>query len=318
MIRPQPQTRLASGDETARDALRVKAALVGLMQDFSIELTPRESHEVGLLRNHLPSGTRVYITRIKTATPRDTLETAARVRREGMAPVPHLAARLIRDEIELGSILRALREDADVRDVLLIGGSVATPVGRFDRVMQLVETGLFERHGIAMVRVAGHPEGSPDIPADALDAALRDKNAYAERTGQPMRITTQFCFAGAPIVAWERHARQEGNRLGIDVGLAGLASIPTLIKHARFCGVGASIGVLTRQYARMFRLAAATAPGNVLVSLARARIGDAASRIEGVHFFPFGSFRATAAWAGALASGAFAVNDDATDVIVRV
>ncbi|MEO7498629.1 MAG: metFprotein [Casimicrobiaceae bacterium] len=315
MTRAQPQSTVPLCAAPEVDSDRIKASLVRLMQDFSIELMPRESRGVGPLCDHLPRGTRVYVTRVRTASARDSLETAARVRREGMRPVPHLAARLIRDEAELGAILTALA-GAGVTDALLIGGSVDPPVGRFDSVMQLLETGLFARNGIETVRVAGHPEGSPDIPTETLDAALREKNAFASRTAQAMRITTQFCFEAAPILDWERRVRSTGNRLGIDVGLAGLASLPTLIRHARFCGVGASLGALLRQGGRMARLTTAVAPGEVLTTLARGCLADPASKIERVHFFPFGSFHATAAWAGALAAGAFAFDDAGNNVIV--
>ncbi|MEO5764780.1 MAG: metFprotein [Casimicrobiaceae bacterium] len=315
MTRAQPRSTAPVAAPGA-ELERIKASLVRLMQDFSIELTPRESRDVGPLVDHLPCGTRVYIARVRTSSARDTLETAARIRREGMSPVPHLAARLIRDEPELAAMLKALAEDAGVTDVLLVGGSVDPPVGRFDSVMQLLDTGLFARHGIATVRVAGHPEGSPDILPGMLDEALRAKNAFAVRTAQALRITTQFCFDAAPILEWERRVRHAGNRLGVDVGLAGLASLPALVRHARFCGVGPSLGALLRQTGRMARLASAVAPGDVLTTLARERLADPASKIERVHFFPFGSFYATAAWAGALARGAFTVDEAGESVIV--
>ena len=48
--------------------------------------------------------------------------------------------------------------------------------------MQVMETGLLDRHGIRRIGVAGHPEGSPDIPDRAVAAAIAWKNAFAERT----------------------------------------------------------------------------------------------------------------------------------------
>ena len=49
--------------------------------------------------------------------------------------------------------------------------------------MQLLETGLFDKYGIEKFGVAGHPEGSPDMPDEAVKHALAWKNAFAERTG---------------------------------------------------------------------------------------------------------------------------------------
>ena len=52
--------------------------------------------------------------------------------------------------------------------------------------------------------VAGHPEGSPDIAPEAVVAAMREKNAFAERSPIELRIVTQFALAAEPYVAWER------------------------------------------------------------------------------------------------------------------
>src|SRR3546814_12435059 len=52
----------------------------------------------------------------------------------------------------------------------------------FDSSMAILETGLFDKHGVETIGVAGHPEGSPDIAPAALEAALAWKNAFAERS----------------------------------------------------------------------------------------------------------------------------------------
>ena len=70
--------------------------------------------------------------------------------------------------------------------------------------MQLLETGLFDRYGFTSIGVAGHPEGSPDIPDAALKQALAWKNGFAERTAAQLYITTQFCFDAAPVIAWDK------------------------------------------------------------------------------------------------------------------
>ena len=58
---------------------------------------------------------------------------------------------------------------------------------------------------------------------------------------------------------------------------------------------------------------AAVAPADTVLDLARSRLADPASRIERCHFFPFGSFHATAAWAVALAAGTFSLIDEGRD-----
>lgn len=290
--------------------------IAALLRDFSVEKTPGELARRDAWPAGLPKGSRVYVTWIAGNDFGKTLRAAVRLRQFGMEPVPHLAVRAIADANALEGMLAALRREAAVDQVLLIAGSMRTPVGAFDSTLPALATGLFERHSFRSVGIAGHPEGSPDIAAAALSAALREKNRHAAASGLFMRAVTQFCFEGAPVVTWERRTRAAGNRLTIHVGLAGLASLPTLVKYARSCGVGASLGTLTRRAGRMFKLMSAVAPGEIVVALARARLADPACLIERCHFFPFGAFDATVAWAAAVARGDFRLNSDASDIVV--
>jgi methylenetetrahydrofolate reductase (NADPH) len=287
------------------------------MTNFSIEVTPRELTSVGTIADHLQPGTRVYITWLNGTNYRDTVRASKSLRDQGMLPVPHLAARAIQDETHLDTILCALRDDAGVKDILVIGGSLKRPVGAFDRTIQLLDTGLFAKYDIASIGVAGHPEGNPDIPDNDLSVAVQLKNGFAKSVSSRVHFTTQFCFEAGPIIDWERKVRQAGNQLDIHVGLAGLASLSTLIKHARNCGVGASIGVLTRRAGSLFKLSSATSPAKILLELAKSRVRDRESRIKRCHFFPFGSFAATAAWATALSTGDFDIADEDAEILMN-
>jgi methylenetetrahydrofolate reductase (NADPH) len=290
----------------------------GLLRNWSLELTPRETEKLGTaVREHLPAGTRVYVTWLAGSDFDASVSAAARLRVAGLEPVPHLAARAIRDESTLVDMLVRLRGEADVKQALVIGGAVAEPKGPFAASIQLLNSGLLERHGIRRLGVAVHPEGSPDISPAALEEALALKNAYAARTGAEVELTTQFCFDAAPITRWERQVRATGNRLPVVVGLAGLAGITTLIKHARNCGVGNSISVLLKQATNMFRLATAVDPSEVLLGLAQARHADAETAISRVHFFPFGAFEATARYARALAEGRFEIVGSERRIVVN-
>ena len=99
-----------------------------------------------------------------------------------MHPIPHIAARSILIKIRKG-ILKALKDEASVDEVLIIGGGVDNPVGDFDSSMQILETGLIQDHGIGKIGVSGHPEGSPDINADALAHADALENEFAKKEG---------------------------------------------------------------------------------------------------------------------------------------
>ena len=192
------------------------------------------------------------------------------------------------------------------------GGSVSTegfhlsvPAGSFDSSMQLLETGLFDKHGISKIGVAGHPEGSPDISDPGLAEALAWKNAFAERSDAEIYIATQFCFEARPIIEWDKRIRAAGNKLPIHIGIPGLATLKTLINHARACGVGPSMRFLTRQATKVARLMTVNAPDKLVLDLARYRAEDPDCGIRQVHVYPLGGMRKSAAWAYGVLDGDF-------------
>ena len=93
------------------------------------------------------------------------------------------------------------------------------PLGEFSNTMEVLDTGLFDKYGIGRIGIAGHPEGSPDIPDSQIREALAWKNAFAERTGASLYIVTQFCFEAVPVIAWDKRIQSEGNRLPVYIGI---------------------------------------------------------------------------------------------------
>ncbi len=294
-----------------------KQQIVDFLHGSSVEVTPTQATKVGDFREHLSPGQRVMVTFLPGSDWRATVETAGMLRAQGFEPVPHIAARSVTDAVMLEDFLRNLREDAGVREVLAIGGGVDRPVGQFDCTMQMLETGLFQKYGIFRIGVAGHPEGSPDIPEAAVRQAIIDKNRFAEENGLQMHIATQFCFEVEPVLAWERQLRADGNRLPIHIGIAGLATLKTLLAHAKACGVGNSIRVLMRQAANITKLMTVREPGEFVAGLAQAAAADPASMIKGAHFFPLGGLRRTAAWMQAASAGDFELVDGGRDIALN-
>ena len=283
--------------------------LVQLSETFSIEVTPRELDRLPPLSTVLFPGTSVYITYLANAGFDDTVATARRVAGEGMRPVPHLAARALRDEAELDALLDRLVGEAGVSTVLVIAGSTSPPAGAFTSTIDVLRSGILLRHGIRSVGVAGHPEGSPDITADELAQAVADKNAFAAESGLQLEIVTQFCFAPEPLVAWEQAMREAGNQLPIRVGLPGAASAGTLVRFGLRCGVGPSLTIMRKRAGSVLKLASARPqyPEATAVGVARASVEDPGARFSAFHYFPFGAFATTAAWAESLRQDRFAL-----------
>ena len=274
------------------------ARIAALMQGFTIEVMPRTAEKIADFRALLPAGTRVYIAHIDGTPIADMVATAARLRAEGMEPMPHFPARSISDRSELADWVARYQGAADVREALMLGGGVSTPKGDFDSSLQLLETGLFD--GFRALHVAGHPEGNRDISADGgqeiiLDA-LRRKQAFAAARGIDMAIVTQFAFEAKPIIAWANDLRAEGITLPVHLGIAGPAKLQTLIKFAIACGVGPSLKVLQKRAKDVTKLLLPFTPTELVSDLAAHKAAHPDFAVERLHFFPLGGIKTTAEW----------------------
>lgn len=279
------------------------------MSGFTLETTPASAAKIADFREHVRVGTPIYITFLPGSDFNDTIALAVRLRREGFVPVPHFAARSLPDAATVESSLARLRGEAGVDRILLIAGAVPTPVGTFSDTMQVLETGLLDKYGIRQIGLAGHPEGSPDISDEGIRKALAWKNAFRQRTDAKLYLVTQFCFEAAPIIAWDKRIRAEGNRLPIHVGIPGLATIKTLIGHAKACGIGASMTFLTRHAMNVAKLLTVSAPDSLVADLAAYRASDPHCGIEGVHMYPLGGLRKSAEWSYAVVDGRIRMGD---------
>jgi methylenetetrahydrofolate reductase (NADPH) len=276
--------------------------IIALLQGASVELSSRDMTEIDGCVPLLDPGTSIYISMPPGQTYLNSVMLAARIRRAGFRPVPHIAARQLASRAVLHDYLVRLAGDAGVDSVLLIAGDRGLPSGPFDSSAALLETGLFQRFGIRNIGVAGHPEGHPVVASDKLDAALAEKKALAQRAGLSMWVVTQFCFEAEPVLAWA--ARQKDLGLPVWVGLAGPASLPRLLRFAALCGVGGSVRALRARPGAMTRLMTEAGPEFMLRELAQ----KLTPPIAGVHFYSFGGLVHTARWLRAMLEGRFELN----------
>ena len=279
------------------------APLTDLLDGVSIEVMPRTLGKVADMSALMAPGTRVYIAHIEGTPFEDMLGAAKRLASEGFEVMPHFPARIIADAAMLEDWIKAYAGEAGVREALVLAGGVAQPLGAFDSAMQLLETGLFEKHGYNRLHVAGHPEGNRDIDPKGgtavVDAAVRWKQEYARATGTEMALVTQFAFDAAPVIGWAERLAGDGITLPIHVGIAGPGKLQTLIKFAIACGVGPSLGVLQKRAKDLSKLLRPMEPTEVATALAAHRAAHPESLIERLHIFPLGGIATAAEWVGA-------------------
>src|SRR6266446_8401604 len=288
------------GASPEEDRRGIQALLAGA----SLEISSRDPAEIDACAGILEPGTAVYISMPPGQTYHGNVALAARLKRAGFRPVPHVAARRIASREALDEYLSRAEGEAGVDGALVIAGDSDWASGPFDSSLALLETGLFQRHGIVHIGVAGYPEGHPKIAASALDAALAGKKSLARRAGLDLQVVTQFCFESEPVLSWA--ARMKGRGLPVRVGLSGPASLPRLLRFAALCGIGNSVRAVKARPQAITRLLVEAGPEAVVRDLARP--GGAA--IAGVHFFCFGGLLRTARWLRAVREGRFELTPD--------
>ena len=271
--------------------------------DWSIEVTPAGAAKIESFADILEEGTTVNVTFLPGSNPLDTIATAKRLADDGMNAVPHIAARSLQNKEQLDDLLKRMTSEANIREVLVIGGGVDNPVGEFDCTMQILQTGLIQKYGITHIGVSGHPEGSPDISADQLAKAISQKNEFARKEGLSLYMETQFCFDPAAVLAWEKTIRQAGNQLPIRIGIPGPATIKTLFRFAQISGIGPSMRFIAKQARNVAKLMTVQSPHELLAGLAEGMAADNKCLLQHFHYYPFGGFAKTAAYAKAVEQG---------------
>ena len=278
------------------DAAAVSPGVIELLRGYSIELNPSDSKIIQAAAERLDPGTEVSLAWIPGANPMDMIGPAARLKRAGHFPMPHVGARHLESAAQLQRLAGCLK-DVGVDRILIIGGDRTKPAGPYDSSLAVMQTGVFQKAGISRIAVGGFPEGNPHIPEKVLNESLEAKVKFARTDGLRLSIITQFCFKAEPVIEWVRGVRARGIDIPIRVGLAGPASLLTLIRYAVRCGIGNSLRVLTENPS-FAKILVERGPEPIIRELA-ASIADGDGRklgITGLHFYIFGGFRKTMDW----------------------
>ena len=267
---------------------------------YSIEVIPRSAAKIESFAEILPKDTRVYIAHIQNEEIEAMVATAKRLYEEGFNVMPHIPARMIKNQSMLHDWISMYQHEAGVNEALLLAGGSNTPIGDFDSSIQLIESGLFDKAGFKRLHIAGHPEGCKDIDPDGgyknVSAALSWKQEFSKRTDASMAITTQFCFDAEVVKEWAKNIRKSGIDIPIHIGIAGPAKLQTLLKFSLECGVGASMKVLTKRAKDITKLLLPYEPTQIINALAIFKDSYLDFNIEQVHFFPLGGIKRTVDW----------------------
>jgi methylenetetrahydrofolate reductase (NADPH) len=285
----------APADLSADDvAVRPLKSETRLIDKVSLELLPEHAAKFDPACSSFAPGSFVFLTHIPGKPLNAQREAVEIVREKGFEPVPHLAARNFASVDEYVNHLRELTRRG-AKSVLMIGGNPSNEKTAMESAIELLRHPVVGETGLERVFIGGHPEGHPVIAQETLRAALIEKVSLGQTLGLETSIVTQFGFDGIGMANWARNLRRDGIDIPIRFGVAGVTSLPKLIKFAMLCGVGPSISAIARQGGALFKVMRDQDPSDVIGQLeADARnqgLGDIA-----LHFFPFGGWERTTAW----------------------
>ncbi|OLC68781.1 MAG: 5,10-methylenetetrahydrofolate reductase [Actinobacteria bacterium 13_1_40CM_2_65_8] len=270
-------------DETSRQSL------IGLLRAPRYEVLPTDDIEQ-LVLTHVPHD----VTMTITASPRRgidaTISLAERLAKHGYHVVPHISARLIRDDAHLREVLA--RVDALGRgEVFVIAGDAKEPAGDFPDSVSLLTAITAETHGLREIGVTGYPERHSFIEDDLTIQAMWDKRRIATY------IVSNLCFDPRIVKKWVARVRRRGVQLPIHVGLAGVAEPAKLLRVSTRIGLADSARFLRGHSNWFMRM---VQPGGYDPErFATGLLPDLAAperRVVGLHFFTFNEIEATERW----------------------
>jgi methylenetetrahydrofolate reductase (NADPH) len=269
------------------------ARVAPLLQRPRYEVFPAASTEETVLE-WVPPELTVTVTASPAQGLGPTLDLTEKLAARGYHVVPHVSARLVRDDAHLADIVARLTASG-VDDVFVPAGDADPPAGRFDSALALLDRLAEMGRPFARVGVTGYPESHPRIDDDITIQAMWDKRRHAAY------LVSNLCFDPATLRRWIVRVRARGVTLPMFVGIAGPVDRARLLRMAAKAGVAESARFLSGHTDWLLRLGT---PGGYnpvrLLQRVGATLADPASSVEGLHVFTFNQVRQTELWRRAL------------------
>ena len=272
------------------------AAALGLIRNFSLEMTGKDVPGLREAAESIPKGTKVNVTFLGNEDLEMRLAAAEAVAQAGFIPVPHISARRLSSHSQLEQFLARLADIGATEHVFSVGGDPAEPEGPFPDALSVIRSGLLQKYGVREVSIAGYPEGHPDIPSEILWEHLEAKASAIADAGLESVVLTQFSFDTDPVLSWVREVRSRGIDAQIRIGTPGPAGIKRLIAFARRFGVGANAMIVKKYGFALTNLMGTAGPEQFIDDLSALLAGDPDSGDVALHFYTFGGLLATSEW----------------------
>ncbi len=258
-----------------------------LLDSPRLELLPLKSLEGAA--SEAPPGATLTVTCSPKKGIDATLRAAETLAARGFRVVPHLAARMVRDEGHLSEIVAAAAR-MGITDAFIPGGDAKRPAGIYTSSLELLQALDHHGHPFEQLGVAGYPEGHWLLSEAALHDELRAKQRYATY------LVTQMCFSGESLVAYLARLETEGVHLPVYAGIAGALDRIKLATIGVKIGIGQSLRFLKHQGGGIGNLFGAGdyEPTELLEEVVSQ--ATTPTRLRGLHIYTFNQVAKTEAW----------------------
>ena len=269
---------------------------------YSLEASAKDMPALSAAAPRILPGSTIAIPYLPRENDDARLAAARAVRRLGFEPMPHLSARRIASLAGFELFVQRAAAEAGVERCFVIAGDPTTPVGPFTDSAALIDTGIFERAGMKVIGVGGHPEGHPVMSTAEQWDVLERKCHNIEVRGMAPLIVTQFAFDADVVLTWLEALRTRGITHPVRVGVPGPASISVLARYAAVCGVGACASMWSKYGVSIGKLFGTAGP-DLFVERLAAGLTAAHGEVS-LHFFPFGGIAQSVKWIEQYRAGA--------------
>jgi methylenetetrahydrofolate reductase (NADPH) len=266
-----------------------REALLSFLRSPRYEVLPTDDVEERVLAT-VPHEVTITVTASPRRGIEATIELAERLGRHGYQVVPHISARLIRDDAHLREVLGRVAAIGR-REIFVVAGDAKEPAGQFPDSVSLLAALTAEPHGMREIGVTGYPERHSFIDDDLTIQAMWDKRRIATY------IVSNLCFDPRVVKKWVARVRRRGVQLPIYVGLAGVADPAKLLRISTRIGVVDSARFLrghSNWFLRMVQPGGYD-PGRFTAALLP-ELALTDRKVAGLHVFTFNEIEPTERW----------------------
>lgn len=269
-----------------------KAYRRGLLDGMAFELIPMKSAADAI--EALPANSLVSVTASPVHGMAPTRALTDELRKLAHRPIPHIAARLIKDRGETLDLAAWTRSEGYDR-IFVVAGDAEAAHGPYEGGHSFLRDFLDAEHGVTTIGVPSYPDGHGFLSTEVCHEQLHLKQSLFEEAGVDGWTSTQMCFDKELITTWLEAERSSGLTMPVHLGLPGVVDRTRLMTTGVRLGVGASLRYLKKNRAALTKLISSSQydPDEILLPII--------DRIEplgvtSLHVFTFNQVERTEAW----------------------